>query len=106
MAHVRPVIKIRVPYEFNTSPLPIEEDLLADASSFSPHPSTNQLHSSQFTVHTSSDKDQKLYGGSFIQYNISGVPEVNKMGGKGKDIRIGVLDSGFDWQKHEALKTR
>ncbi len=113
VAHVRPVIKIRVPYEFNTTPLPLNEDLLADAASviphtsnIIPHTSNSLLHSSQFTVHTSSDADQKLYGGSFIQYNISGVPEVNKMGGKGKGIRIGVLDSGFDWQKHEALKTR
>ncbi len=106
VSYVRPVIKIRVPFEFNTTPLPLEEELLADASGKSLQSSANSLHSSQFTVHTYSDSDQKLYGGSYIQYRISNVPEVNSMGGKGKGVRIGVMDSGFDWQKHDALKTR
>ncbi|GJQ32766.1 MAG: hypothetical protein HBSAPP04_16050 [Ignavibacteriaceae bacterium] len=106
VAHVRPVIRIRIPYEFNTTPLPIEEDLLANASSFIPHTSNFILNTPHSTLYTNSDKDQKLYGGSFIQYKISDVPQVNRMGGKGKGIRIGVLDSGFDWQKHDALKTR
>lgn len=106
VAHVRPVIRIRVPYEFNTTPLPLEEELLANASSFIPHTSNFILNTPHSTLYTNSDKDQKLYGGSFIQYKISDVPQVNRMGGKGKGIRIGVLDSGFDWQKHDALKTR
>ncbi len=113
VSYVRPVIKIHVPYEFNTTPIPLDEELLANASSFTPHPSPfsppqadHTSSGSHSTLYTTSDNDQKLYGGSFVQYNISGVPEVNRMGGKGKGIRIGVLDSGFDWQKHEALKTR
>ncbi len=117
VSYVRPVIKIRVPFEFNTTPLPLEEELLASASDnihqpsyFIPpqadHTSYSDIHPSPFTLHPSSDSDQKLYGGSYTQYRISNVPEVNSMGGKGKGVRIGVMDSGFDWQKHDALKTR
>lgn len=46
------------------------------------------------------------YGSSFTQLNLSNIPLVHKKGITGENILIGVLDTGFDWKTHEALKTR
>ncbi|MCS7053087.1 MAG: S8 family serine peptidase [Ignavibacterium sp.] len=46
------------------------------------------------------------YGSSFNQLNLSDIPSVHSKGITGKDILIGLLDTGFDWKTHEALKTR
>ncbi len=46
------------------------------------------------------------YGNSFKQINLSDVPLVHSKGIYGNDVIIGILDSGFDWKKHESLKNR
>ncbi|MFH0735837.1 MAG: S8 family serine peptidase [bacterium] len=44
------------------------------------------------------------YGASLTQNELSKIPFIHDMGITGKDILIGVLDSGFDWRNHDALK--
>ncbi len=44
------------------------------------------------------------YGMSYEQLALSDVPIVHSKGITGKGIIIGVLDTGFDWKYHEALK--
>lgn len=46
------------------------------------------------------------YGNSFNQLKLSDIPLVHSKGIDGSNILIGLLDSGFDWQRHEALNTR
>ena len=46
------------------------------------------------------------YGLSFRQMDLSDVPIVHSKSINGKDVIIGVLDSGFDWKFHESLKDR
>ncbi|MFZ1517768.1 MAG: S8 family serine peptidase [Ignavibacteriaceae bacterium] len=46
------------------------------------------------------------YGLSFRQMDLSDVPIVHSKNINGKDVIIGVLDSGFDWKFHESLKDR
>ena len=46
------------------------------------------------------------YGLSFKQVNLSDVPFVHSKGIDGKNVLIGILDSGFDWKKHESLTGR
>ncbi|KAB2908517.1 MAG: S8 family serine peptidase [Ignavibacteriales bacterium] len=120
---IRPVIKIHLPLEFE-NPLPVpNSEIYADAgnsdnglvrgSKWNPPYLTQNFQDSQDAqnVHGNratrgNDDDQKYYGGSYIQEKLSDVPAVHKMGGNGKGVRIGVLDSGFDWKRHESLNTR
>lgn len=44
------------------------------------------------------------YGNSFKQVNLSDVPQVHKKGITGQGVIVGILDSGFDWKEHEALR--
>ncbi len=44
------------------------------------------------------------YGASLTQNELSKIPLVHEMGITGQDVLIGVLDSGFDWKNHDALK--
>lgn len=106
--NVRPVIKIKVPLEFRNTVNPLDDEMLASMNSNRVVPSSFIASSNLLPGENSdiSEEDAKLYGGSYIQYKISDVPDVNRMGAKGKGVRIGVLDSGFDWQRHDALKTR
>jgi len=46
------------------------------------------------------------YGSSFSQMNLSDVPFVQSKNINGKDVIIGILDSGFDWKLHNSLKDR
>lgn len=46
------------------------------------------------------------YGQSFTQLNLSDVPVVHSKGITGEDVIIGLLDTGFDWQRHISLNTR
>lgn len=46
------------------------------------------------------------YGLSFTQLNLSDIPLVHSKGIDGRNILIGLLDSGFDWKRHQALNTR
>lgn len=105
VSYVRPVIKIKVPLEFRNPLNPIEDDALASLSGYG-NGTPQTVNTSYLIPDNFSGSDLKLYGGSYTQYKISDVPEVNRMGASGKGIRIGVLDSGFDWERHEALKTR
>jgi serine protease AprX len=44
------------------------------------------------------------YGDSYTQLALSDVPVVHSKGITGNGIIIGVLDTGFDWKQHDALK--
>jgi len=44
------------------------------------------------------------YGASLTQNELSNIPKVHDMNITGKGIIIGVLDSGFEWRTHDALK--
>ena len=46
------------------------------------------------------------YGSSLTQNELSNIPAVHDMGITGEGIRIGILDSGFDWENHIALSSR
>lgn len=43
------------------------------------------------------------YGNSFQQLNLSDIPKVHSKGIDGNGVIIGILDSGFDWKRHESL---
>ncbi len=49
---------------------------------------------------------QNEYGPSEIQLSLSEIIAAHKKGIKGENVLIGVLDSGFDWERHISLKTR
>jgi subtilisin family serine protease len=44
-----------------------------------------------------------IYGNSFKQLTLSNIPEVHSFSITGKNIIIGILDTGFDWKLHESL---
>ncbi len=46
------------------------------------------------------------YGNSFNQYDLSGIPALHDKGIKGEGVIIGILDTGFDWEKPESIKER
>ncbi len=46
------------------------------------------------------------YGVSLKQMELSDVPIVHSKNINGKNVLIGVLDSGFDWNRHNSLKDR
>ena len=48
--------------------------------------------------------DELNYGNSYAQLQLSDVPVVHSEGITGDGIIIGVLDTGFDWKEHDALK--
>jgi serine protease AprX len=46
------------------------------------------------------------YGPSFIQLELSDIPLVHSKGITGEDVIIGLLDTGYDWERHISLNTR
>lgn len=44
------------------------------------------------------------YGNSFNHLNMLNIPDLHRYGFTGKGVRIGFLDSGYDWLKHQATK--
>lgn len=50
------------------------------------------------------DSDMLSYGHSYEQLQLSDVPVVQSKGITGSGVIIGLLDTGFDWKNHEALK--
>ncbi len=44
------------------------------------------------------------YGASLVQNELSNIPKVHDLNITGKGVIIGVLDSGFEWRTHDALK--
>jgi hypothetical protein len=47
-----------------------------------------------------------LYGFSYQEYNLSDIPAAFAKGIDGKGVVIGILDNGFRWKEHDALKNR
>lgn len=43
------------------------------------------------------------YGNSFDQLQMLGIPKLHKKGVIGKGVTMGIMDSGFEWKKHESL---
>lgn len=48
--------------------------------------------------------DSVYYGPSLQQLELSGVPQVQSLGINGQGVLIGMLDSGFRYETHDALK--
>jgi serine protease AprX len=46
------------------------------------------------------------YGPSFTQLELSDIPLVHSKGITGEDVIIGLLDTGYDWERHISLNTR
>ncbi|MEW6003861.1 MAG: S8 family serine peptidase [Stygiobacter sp.] len=44
------------------------------------------------------------YGYSFTQNNLSDIPAVHDLGFNGQNVILGILDTGFRWKSHPALK--
>lgn len=44
------------------------------------------------------------YGPSFTQLQLSDIPDVHSKGITGRNVVIGLLDSGFRWKSHEAIE--
>lgn len=44
------------------------------------------------------------YGNSYNQLILSKIPLLHKLGIIGTGVRVGMLDTGFDWERHESLK--
>ncbi|HPN38333.1 MAG TPA: S8 family serine peptidase, partial [Melioribacteraceae bacterium] len=45
------------------------------------------------------------YGASLTQNELSNIPKVHDLNITGRGVLIGVLDSGFEWKNHDALKS-
>lgn len=54
--------------------------------------------------HNRLEKLTNDYGPSFSQLQLSEIPEVHYRGITGKNVIIGLLDSGFRWKTHEAIQ--
>ncbi len=48
--------------------------------------------------------DSALYGPSFVQLEVSGIPQIQALGIDGEGVLIGMLDTGFRYETHEALQ--
>lgn len=46
------------------------------------------------------------YGPSYFQYDLSKIPTLHSEGINGEGVRIGLLDSGFNWDTHPSLRER
>lgn len=46
------------------------------------------------------------YGETYVQLQMNEIPEVHRKGITGQGVLLGILDTGFDWQLHNSLKTR
>jgi subtilisin family serine protease len=44
------------------------------------------------------------YGNSLTQNQLSNIPKVHDLEINGSDVLVGVLDTGFDWKRHNSLK--
>lgn len=53
---------------------------------------------------SSTDPDSQLYGNSIDQMNLINAIAVHKIGIKGRGVLVGMLDTGFRWKIHEAMK--
>jgi len=47
--------------------------------------------------------DDPHYGQSYTQLQMLGIPKLHKKGVTGKGVIMGILDSGFEWKRHESL---
>ena len=48
--------------------------------------------------------DSSFYGPSYAQLELSGIPQVHALGINGSGVLIGMLDAGFRYETHDALK--
>ncbi|HRI45690.1 MAG TPA: S8 family serine peptidase [Ignavibacteriaceae bacterium] len=61
------------------------------------------LDESQQSFEKNKNTNNLDYGLSFTQLDLSNIPEIHSRGITGKNIVVGLLDTGFDWQQHESL---
>jgi len=48
--------------------------------------------------------DSSFYGPSYSEFELSGIPKVHSLGVNGSGVLIGMLDAGFRYETHDALK--
>ncbi len=48
--------------------------------------------------------DSSFYGPSYAQLELSGIPQVHSLGINGTGVLVGMLDAGFRYETHDALK--
>ena len=48
--------------------------------------------------------DSSFYGPSYTQFELSGIPQVHSLGINGTGVLVGMLDAGFRYETHDALK--
>lgn len=65
--------------------------------------SNNILNDSGIIEKTKTRETDFNYGQSFAQLQLSDVPAVHSKGITGKNVLLGILDTGFDWKRHESL---
>ncbi|HUI28682.1 MAG TPA: S8 family serine peptidase [Candidatus Acidoferrales bacterium] len=56
------------------------------------------------TLMQSQPGDSSFYGPSYTQLELSGIPQVHALGINGSGVLIGMLDVGFRYESHDALK--
>lgn len=66
----------------------------------------NDLNQESFLKNTQNNFSLLDYGSSFTQLNLSDIPFVHSKGIDGRNVIVGLLDTGFDWQRHQSLNTR
>jgi serine protease AprX len=73
-------------------------------SSIEPVSNRTQLPVKDHKEVSSQPGDSSFYGPSYAQFELSGIPEVHALGINGDGVLIGMLDSGFRYETHDALK--
>lgn len=61
--------------------------------------------SKTFSANHKAETSTLDYGISYAQYELSEIPVVHNAGIDGAGVLIGILDTGFDWNRHESLNT-
>lgn len=82
---MRKVASSTVPVNFMERPAALHPALMKVASAGSPGDST-------------------FYGPSYTQFELSGIPQVQSLGINGQGVLVGMLDAGFRYETHDALK--
>ncbi len=66
----------------------------------------NKKENAHKFLNISSNETIYNYGPSLFQYQISEIPQLHNEGISGEGVRIGLLDSGFNWEDHPSLRLR
>ena len=56
------------------------------------------------SLNPSAGADSSFYGPSLTQLEVEGIPQVQSLGINGQGVLVGMLDAGFRYETHDALK--